>query len=103
MGDYPEIMTMEQAAELLQVSTRTIHRMVQQGKMPGRQVGSQWRFEREQLHEWVRGEWHQRQPEESMTQRELIAKEARRLGVDIPETLVDLQQAARERRSDRTE
>jgi len=100
MVDYPEIMTMEQAAEFLQVSTRTIHRMVSQGKMPGRQVGSQWRFEREQLHQWIRGEWPQRGPEESTTQRELIEKEARRLGVDIPETLVDLQQAARERRSD---
>jgi excisionase family DNA binding protein len=86
MGDYPEIMTIDQAAEMLQVSTRTVHRMVKQGKMPGRQVGSQWRFEREQLREWVRGDWKAKELRESLTQRELIDKEARRLGVDIPET-----------------
>ena len=103
MSDYPEIMTMDQAAEMLQVSTRTVHRMVKQGKMPGQQVGSQWRFEREQLREWVRGTWQPEDSRESLTQRELIEKEARRLGVDIPETLVDLQQAARERRSGQCE
>jgi excisionase family DNA binding protein len=91
MKTHPEILTMEQAAEFLQVSTRTIQRMVKAGEIPGRQVGSQWRFDREQLREWIRGEQIERL---AAAQRELIEKEARRLGVDIPETLVELQQAA---------
>ena len=103
MNEYSEIMTMEQAAEMLQVSTRTIQRMVADGRMPGRQVGSQWRFDRDQLREWIRGEAEspreREQREHEISQRELIEKESLRLGVDVPETLVDLQQNYAERRS----
>jgi excisionase family DNA binding protein len=98
MANTPEILTMEQAAALLRVSTRTIQRMVKNGSMPGRQVGTQWRFDREQLREWVRGE-----PARSLAsaergaQRDLIEEERSRLGVDMPETLVDMQQESRRR------
>ncbi len=95
MKEYPEILTMEQAAELLHVSTRTVQRMVKDGRMPGRQVGSQWRFDREQLRSWVRGEHQQLGPlEADNDQLALIERERARLGVDLPETLIDLQQAA---------
>ena len=92
MSDYPEILTMQQAAEFLQVSTRTLQRMVTKGEIPGRQVGSQWRFDRDQLKEWVRGEgWA---VATARAQQDLIEREARKLGVDLPQTLIDLQQAA---------
>jgi excisionase family DNA binding protein len=91
MSDYPEIMTMPQAAEFLQVSTRTLQRMVKRGEIPGRQVGSQWRFDRDQLREWVRDGGSIMAT--ARAQQELIEKEARRLGVDLPQTLIDLQQA----------
>jgi len=91
MHDLPEIMTMEQAAGLLQVSTRTIQRMVKAGQIPGRQVGSQWRFDREQLRAWVRCELEV--PAAREDQLDLIERERARLGVDLPETLVELQQA----------
>ncbi|RKZ11544.1 hypothetical protein DRQ50_13445 [bacterium] len=95
MQEYVEILTMEQAAEMLQVSTRTIQRMVKEGRMPGRQIGSQWRFEREQLREWVRGchDWAHA-PTTGEEQLALIEQERARLGVDLPETLIELQQAA---------
>ena len=103
MNDYPEIMTMEEAAAMLQVSTRTIQRMVADGRMPGRQVGSQWRFHRDQLREWVRGETEsprdRERREHEISQRELIERESLRLGVEVPETLVDLQQSYVERRT----
>lgn len=100
MNEYPEILTMEQAAAYLQVSTRTLQRMVTDGRVPGRQVGSQWRFDREQLREWVRGEESSpAEKEQATSQRELVEKESLRLGVDVPETLLDMQQTYAERRA----
>ena len=90
-----DILTLAQAAEYLQVSERTILRMLKDGKIPGRQVGSQWRFDREQLRAWVRGD--EPTPARELTQLELIEQERARLGVDLPETLVELQQVARRR------
>jgi excisionase family DNA binding protein len=99
MDEYPVILTLEQAAEMLQLSARTVQRMVSKGRMPGRRIGGQWRFDRDQLREWVRGA--EVEPAEvSVSQTELIAREARRLGVDVPQTLIDLQQAAKRRLSE---
>lgn len=95
MTNLPEILTIEQAAEMLQVSVRTIQRMVKDGKIPGRQVGSQWRFDRDQLREWVRCEIEVPEPPRpAQSQFDLIEQESRRMGLDRPETLVELQQAA---------
>jgi len=95
MSSYPEILTLEQAAGFLQVSARTIQRLVADGRLPGRQVGSQWRFDREQLRDWVRGEGpasaDRRKDEDARRLRDLVEAESRRLGVDVPETLQDLQ------------
>ena len=98
MKELPEILTLEQAAQFLQVSTRTIQRMVKEGRLPGRQVGSQWRFDREQLRDWVRG---QEQISAADAQWELIQKESARLGVDRPETLIELQQSLMRRQEER--
>lgn len=97
----PEILTLSQAAEYLQVSERTILRMLKDGRIPGRQVGTQWRFDREQLRAWVRGD--EPDPEHRQSQRELIEQERSRLGVDLPEMLVDMQQEARRRLAERDE
>jgi excisionase family DNA binding protein len=99
MESYPDILTLAQAASYLQVSERTILRMLKAGEMPGRQVGSQWRFDREQLRAWIRG--HDPLPARPLTQRELIEQERARLGVDLPEMLIDLQQSARRREAAR--
>ena len=97
MNDLPEILTMQQAAEYLQVSVRTLQRMVATGEVPGRQVGRQWRFDQAQLREWVRGEGTAAATEQA--QHELMEKEAARFGLDQPETLVELQRAALRRQS----
>ncbi len=101
MSEYPEVLTLEQAAEMLQVSTRTIQRLAKKGEMPGRRVGGQWRFDREQLRHWLRGGLVK--PQEDLSQIDLIAQEQRRWGVDLPQTLIDLQQAARKRLSEPSE
>ena len=97
-SDYPEILTLQQAAEMLQISDRTIQRMVKRGEMPGVRLGGQWRFERDQLKALVRGEWMP--TPEPKSQRELIEEESRRLGVDRPETLIEMQRVAKERLED---
>ncbi len=95
MSEYPEILTLQQTAELLQVSERTIQRMVKRGEMPGTQIGGQWRFDHAQIMALVRGEW--KPTEQPLTQSELIEQESRKLGVDRPETLIELQQEAKRR------
>ena len=92
---YSEILTLKQAAEMLQISERTIQRMLKAREIPGTQVGGQWRFDREQLLAMVRGEW---KPEPDQV--ELAERESLVLGVEIPQAFLDLQQAARQRLSD---
>lgn len=98
----PEIIDIEQVADLLGVSVRTVQRHIadSDGDFPGRQIGSKWVFEKQQVIEWVRGEWHPAATKQS--QLELIEKERRRWGIDLPETLVDQQQHA-SRRDRKTE
>lgn len=52
----PEILTAEQAAQLLQVSTRTVLQLARNGDLPGHKVGRAWRFVREDVLVYVRGE-----------------------------------------------
>jgi excisionase family DNA binding protein len=50
---YPEIMTTEQVAEFLQVTTQHVTRMAGKHKIPGaKKVGYLWRFSRSALEAW---------------------------------------------------
>ena len=51
-----EILTIEQAAAYLQIGTRSLYRLAKEGKVPAKKVLNKWRFEREALRIWVRGE-----------------------------------------------
>lgn len=98
MSEDIEIIGIEEVAELLGVSVRTVQRHIakNKGHFPGRQIGGKWIFDREQIIDWVRGDW---QPiAKSETQMELIEEETRRLGVDRPETFIEMQQHARKKR-----
>jgi len=48
-----EFLTVKQLAEHLQVSEKTIYRMLWRGDLPGHRVGSQWRFSRAQVDYWL--------------------------------------------------
>jgi excisionase family DNA binding protein len=52
----PEVLTVEQAAELLQVDTDTIRALARQGELPGRKVGREWRFSRVAVLAWLGGD-----------------------------------------------
>ena len=47
-------LTLEQIAEYLQMSTSSVYKMAQKGKIPAYKVGRQWRFKKEEIDEWIR-------------------------------------------------
>ena len=47
------LLTLSEAATLLQVSTRTLQRMIRNGELPAFKVGGQWRLRETQLRPWV--------------------------------------------------
>ena len=53
MTDPLRMMTLEEVAQYLQVSSKTVYRMVQDRQVPCFKLGRQWRFKREQLDDWL--------------------------------------------------
>jgi excisionase family DNA binding protein len=49
------VLTVPQAAELLQVKPGLVYRLLNQGVMPGIRVGGVWRISSAQLIAWVEG------------------------------------------------
>jgi excisionase family DNA binding protein len=50
-----EILTIEEAADYLQIGKRSIYKLAKEGKIPGKKVLNKWRFEKESLRSWVSG------------------------------------------------
>lgn len=55
MPDFPDVLTLEQAAEYLQLNPRTVYDMARKGELPAVKVRNKWRFSRRALEEWVAG------------------------------------------------
>lgn len=51
--DPPEVMTAEQAARLLQIDEKLVVELAEAGQLPGRKLGSVWRFSRAALVAWL--------------------------------------------------
>ncbi len=49
----PEVLTSEEAAELLQVDAEVVLDLARAGVLPGRELGGQWRFARVALLRWL--------------------------------------------------
>jgi excisionase family DNA binding protein len=49
----PEVLTREQAGELLQLHPQVVVRYVHEKGLPGAKIGSEWRFRRTALLEWL--------------------------------------------------
>jgi excisionase family DNA binding protein len=49
----PDVLTIEQLAELLQVDEKTIRSLATKGELPGRKVGRHWRFSRQAVLDWL--------------------------------------------------
>jgi excisionase family DNA binding protein len=52
----PEVLTLAEAADLLQVERDVVGSMAEAGELPGRRLGEQWRFSREAILRWLAGE-----------------------------------------------
>ena len=51
----PEVLTAEEAGELLQVDPELVLEMAERGELPGRLLGEEWRFARAALLSWLAG------------------------------------------------
>lgn len=55
MGD--ELLTVDQAAERLQMHADTVRRLLREGQLPGRKVGArQWRISADALKAYINGD-----------------------------------------------
>ncbi len=48
-----ELMTLEEVAQYLRVTKKTIYRLLKQGKIPASKVNQQWRFNSASIDEWL--------------------------------------------------
>ena len=48
-----DVLTIEQAAEYLQISQSTLYKEAQKGKIPCQKIGRRWRFSRLALEKWL--------------------------------------------------
>jgi excisionase family DNA binding protein len=52
-GEYPEVMTVKQAADYLQVNDQVLYRYVREGKVPVTKMGATIRFKKSVIDEWL--------------------------------------------------
>lgn len=53
MKEYPEVMTVKQVAEYIQIDAQSVYKMAQRGKIPCAKIAGQWRFKKSILDEWL--------------------------------------------------
>jgi excisionase family DNA binding protein len=51
----PDVLTLEEVAELLGVEPGAIEQLAASGELPGRRIGDAWRFARPAVLEWLAG------------------------------------------------
>ena len=56
-----QLYTLDQVAELLQVSRRTVLRFIERGELVGVKVGRAWRFTKEDLQDYLETQKRKRQ------------------------------------------
>jgi excisionase family DNA binding protein len=52
MGD--EILTIREVADLLKINEKTAYKLASAGKIPGFKVGGSWRFDRQEIANWIK-------------------------------------------------
>lgn len=55
-NNQTDILTVDEAAELLKIPRSSVYKLSQQGKIPAQKVGRHWRFHRATLLKWIAGE-----------------------------------------------
>ncbi|MDP9308565.1 MAG: helix-turn-helix domain-containing protein [Actinomycetota bacterium] len=49
----PDVLTVEQLAEFLQVEEKEVRALAAKGELPGRKLGRHWRFSRQAVLDWL--------------------------------------------------
>lgn len=49
-----EILTIGEVAELLKINEKTAYKLASAGKIPGFKVGGSWRFQRQEIANWIK-------------------------------------------------
>jgi len=49
----PDLLTARQVGEYLQLSQRSIYRLLERGELPATKIGGQWRFRKAAIDEWI--------------------------------------------------
>ena len=50
-----DVLTINQVADLLQVSRQTVYTLINHGELKGRRVGDRWRFSKAVILKWIEG------------------------------------------------
>ncbi len=50
-----EILTIEEACQLLQISKKSLYKLAKEQKIPSKKILNKWRFDKEALKAWVGG------------------------------------------------
>jgi excisionase family DNA binding protein len=53
---HDAVMTINDLAKYLKLSTSTLYKLCAEGKVPGQKVGRHWRFHREIIDRWLKDE-----------------------------------------------
>jgi len=54
MSKHKEILTTKEVAEYLNIHPLTVHRYAREGKIPAFKIGTDWRFHKKYLEEWIK-------------------------------------------------
>ena len=52
-NDLPEIMTIGETAQYLRISSSSLYKLAQDGRIPCQKVGRHWRFRKQALDRWL--------------------------------------------------
>jgi len=54
MDPQDKWLTIEDLSSYLKMSRTKLYQMAQKGELPGSKIGTQWRFDRDEIDDWVK-------------------------------------------------
>lgn len=57
-----QLMTIEEVAQYMRVSRFTVYRLAKGRSIPATKIGRQWRFQREEIDQWVKDQYRRERP-----------------------------------------
>lgn len=57
MKDMDQLMTIDEVAAYMRISRFTVYRLAKDHSIPATKIGRQWRFQKEEIDQWVRNQY----------------------------------------------